>query len=81
MNNIKLICFDLDGTLNVSGLIGLISLDCSDNLLSSLDISNCVNLNYLNCQNNSLTLLSVDAIILSLLGGTPMPSISISSGL
>ncbi|MCL2871408.1 MAG: protein phosphatase 1 regulatory subunit 42 [Betaproteobacteria bacterium] len=53
---------NLTGTLDVSGLSSLESLDCSGNNLSALDVSGLTNLTELYCNDNSLTGLTLDAV-------------------
>lgn len=57
----RLVCSDNANlaVLNVSGLIDLTHLDCSDCQLTSLDVSKQVKLTYLNCSYNQLASLDV----------------------
>lgn len=53
---------ELKGELDVSGLTGLIRLDCQDNQLTSLKLSRLPNLTTLNCYNNQLTSLDLSGL-------------------
>ena len=49
-------------TINVNGLVHLISLDCRNNQISTLNISNLTNLTFLECSVNLLTSLNVSGL-------------------
>ena len=52
----------LTGALDVTGLTGLIELNCSNNALTSLTVSGLTSLGYLDCRNNKLTTLDVSGL-------------------
>ena len=53
---------NLTGTLNVSGLSSLRTLNCSNNQLGTLDVSGLSSLTYLSCPNNKLGRLDVSSL-------------------